>query len=108
MIEPNSFQKKCIEDLRKKLRRFGVNNLEFTIKEELEWYPGTRALVEASVNDLKIWIYADGAHIRGTDVNMPFEALDYATEEELIAAFTEKVVVLMRKNHPGSKRQKNQ
>jgi hypothetical protein len=101
MTEPNSFQNKCVEELLKKLKPFGIKELNFTTKQERQWYPGAGVLVETSINHLEIWIYADGAHIRGVDVNLPFEALDYTTEEDLITAFTEKVVALL-KTHRGN------
>ena len=63
-----------------------------------KWFAEKETFIEFSVDSLNLWIYEDGAHIRGPKVNMPFEAQDYENEDDLIRAFIEKVIFFLKQS----------
>ncbi len=98
MNKLTSFQIKCREELIKKVKSLGINIPDFTVlTADKTDFAEEEVFMEAFVNDIRIWIYEDGAHIKGIGENVPFEDLDYNTEEDLIRAFCDKVVVLLQK-----------
>lgn len=100
MVKLSAFQTKCKEELFKKLRSIGVDVHNILIKEtEERWFAEKEVFIEVSVDNLKLWIYEDGAHIQGANINVPFEAPDYDNEDDLIRVFIEKAIFfLQRKN----------
>ena len=97
MVEINYFQKKCKDELMGKLKSLGINISDLRIKEsERKWFAEKEVFIEATVDNLKIWIYEDGAYIKGLNINVPFEAPDYNTEEDLISAFVNKVIFFLK------------
>ncbi|MBN1907064.1 MAG: hypothetical protein JW927_18440 [Deltaproteobacteria bacterium] len=99
MLELNAFQKKCWNELSKKLRLQGIDSVDVDIKESKEkWYAVKEIYLEASIGEFKIWIYEDGTHIKGEGLNVPFEALDYKNEDDLIHAFLAKLLALLKPN----------
>jgi hypothetical protein len=97
MIELSAFQKKCKEQLLSKLKSLEADIHDIRIEESDEkWFAEKEVFIEILVNNLKIWIYNDGAHIQGMNINIPFESPDYDSEEDLIHAFIEKVIFLLQ------------
>ena len=97
MKDLTSFQLKCKDTLISKLNSLGSSIGDLSMfKSDKTRFAEEEVFLETSVDALRIWIYEDGAHIRYKDADFPFEAQDYKTEESLICAFLEKVVVLAR------------
>lgn len=90
------FQVRCMKELKKRLRAAGLSLNNVVIREsDEEWYAEKEIFIEASAGHLNVWIYEDGAHIRGRNINVSFEAPDYKTEEDLMHAFIEDVASLI-------------
>jgi hypothetical protein len=101
-IKLSPFQNKCKEELLKKLKSIGVDIHSIEIKETQEkWFAEKEVFIEVSVDNLKFWIYEDGAHIQGTSKSVPFEAQDYDNKDDLIHAFIEKVTVFLQGKSEG-------
>jgi len=97
MTELTPFQNKCKEELLKTLKSSGVEIRSIEIKEAQEkWFAEKEVLIEVSIDNLKFWIYEDGAHIKGTNINVPFEVEDYDNKDDLLRAFIEKVRVFLQ------------
>ena len=96
MGELNAFQLKCKEELIKKLKPLGINLSDFRIKEsDKKWFSDKEVFIEAKVNKLNIWIYEDGAHMKDLKKSLSFEAADFNNEDDLIEAFTKKIILLL-------------
>lgn len=58
----------------------------------------TEIFIESEVNGVRLWIYEDEACIIGKGTERVFEKWDFDTQDELIAAFVEKVVAVLTGN----------
>jgi hypothetical protein len=97
MTEFTPFQNKCKEELLKTLKSSGVGIRSIEIKEAQEkWFADKEVFIEVSTDNLNFWIYEDGAHIKGTSINVPFEAEDYDNKDVLLRAFIEKVRAVLQ------------
>lgn len=97
MNKLTNFQKKCEEELKKHLDNIGVVIENRKILEgDKTWFADKQTFVEASIGRITIWIYDDEAYIKGKDIEIPFESPDYNSEDELIKAFVEKVISIIK------------
>jgi hypothetical protein len=96
MTELSPFQKKCEEELARRLVPLGVHITDRKIiKGEPTSFAEAEIFIEASIDDFRIWIYDDSADVKSDAGTRCFEAPDYKTEDELITAFTDEVVSLV-------------
>ena len=87
----NDFQKKCEQDLLSVLSKMGLSFENKFIRGEKEKY------IEGTIGDIRIWIYLDGAQIKGKKIDFRFEKADYDYKEALIQDFIAKVLELANK-----------
>ncbi len=99
MAELSLFQKKCEEVLMQRLKALGINiekRIFSTIKDE-RWSADEEIMIQASIGNIDFWIYDDGADIRTGQTSIIFESPDYDSEDDLINAFVEKIILLLGK-----------
>ena len=90
-MELSVFQKKCKTEL---FNRFQIENFKI-LESDKTRFAEKEVFIEASVNDLRIWIYEDGAHIKSPDINMAFEDLDYPDDDEMLRAFIDRIASVL-------------
>jgi hypothetical protein len=89
MEKLTDFQKNCERELRKQL-----GSLRVELKNR-EVHGAEDPAIRAEMDNLFIWIYADGAEIGGEGLNWRYERYDYDTLDQLCQAFVSKVSSLL-------------
>ncbi len=92
MADLSTFQIKCESELVAALARLGARLTERERGGQRETY--VRARIEGT--DLAIYIYSDEAQIQGSNVDLRFEAPDFASGDSLRATFIAKTCELAR------------
>ena len=98
MIQLNSFQKKTEELLSTRLKDLGyhIRNRKETVFNDERWSTKEEPMLQATIGNIDIWIYIDGAYIRTPFVNLSFEKYDYKNLDELAQAFIGKIIFLIK------------
>jgi ribonucleotide monophosphatase NagD (HAD superfamily) len=93
MVTPQltNFQSETERELVERLRQQRVELSERQIVGSSD------ASVEATVNGIRIWISPDGACVIGRGTDTVFEKPDYATLDDLRAAFIDKVLEVLKR-----------
>jgi len=82
------FQRETERRLAGALGRLGLVLADRILEGDIEPF------VQASVGDVRIWIYSDEACVIGRGVDRVYERWDFASPEALATAFIEQVVSL--------------